>query len=120
MISSFDRSPPWGGSYPLPPRPIYPGISPVPDLEDQVWSKGATVPGRDPSDWRRDAYGSLIRYSDHGNKESESGWEMDHYPTPKALGGSDTIDNLRPLNFRTNASLGGQLGAMLRALRDML
>ena len=57
------------------------------------------------------ANGRAIRFSDYGDRNSEFGWEFDHYPIPASLGGSDDIFNLRPLHCTTNASLGGLLGA---------
>jgi len=35
--------------------------------------------------WRRDAYGNALCYSDYGNRNSQYGWEIDHYPVPAAL-----------------------------------
>jgi hypothetical protein len=75
-----------------------------------VWAKGRTIPGYDASVWRHDDFGSVIRYSNYGDRDSKYGWEFDHYPIPAASGGLDTIDNLRPLYWHNNASLGGALG----------
>ena len=73
-----------------------------------VWEKGTPIPGWDPDIWRRDGYGNAIRYSDLGNRASDYGWERDHI-VALALGGPDTISNMRPLHWRANASLGGAL-----------
>ena len=73
-----------------------------------VWDKGTPIPGRDPTTWRRDAYGNIMKYSEFGNRKSEYGWERDHIAA-SALGGPDTVDNMRPLHWRANASLGGAL-----------
>jgi hypothetical protein len=78
-----------------------------------VWQKGSPIPGYDPALWRRDAYGSAIKFSEYGNRNSDFGWEIDHYPVPNALGGSDRLSNLRPLNWKNNASHGGRLGDVL-------
>ncbi len=78
-----------------------------------VWNKGTVIPNYDPAVWRYDANGKVIKYSEHGNRYSQHGWEKDHFPIPKALGGSDHIGNLRPLNCFSNASHGGLLGALL-------
>jgi hypothetical protein len=79
---------------------------------ENVWLKGRIVPGYDPSVWRQDEYGSWIRYSDYGDRSSEYGWEIDHR-RPSAFGGSDSIDNCRPLHWRRNASLGALMGGLL-------
>lgn len=77
-----------------------------------VWAKGRRIPGWDENVWRLDDYGNRICYFNYGDRNSEWGWELDHYPTAKSLGGSDDISNLRPLHCRKNASLGGILGGM--------
>lgn len=87
-------------------------------LEDEhkkrlVWAKGRTIPGWPRDEWCWDDNGKPIRYSHHGNRLSPHGWEMDHYPVPKSLGGSDDVSNLRPLRCRENASHGGLLAAAL-------
>jgi hypothetical protein len=74
-----------------------------------VWSKGREIFGLDPGLWRADHFDSWMFYPDHGDRNSQFGWEIDHV-FPSALGGSDTIDNLRPLHWRNNSSLGGILG----------
>jgi hypothetical protein len=79
----------------------------------QVWMKGRVILGYDPSIWRYDDNGNPIRFSDYGNRSSQYGWEMDHYPIPDALGGLDDVSNLRPLRCRDNASYGGRLAAAL-------
>lgn len=68
---------------------------------DAVWRKGHPIVGYDPASWRRDDYGSAMRYSDHGNRSSDFGWEMDHI-VKKEHGGSDTLSNLRPLQWLNN------------------
>jgi hypothetical protein len=82
-----------------------------------VWEKGRRIPGRDPNVWREDGYGFVIKYEDHGDRNSLYGWEIDHHPVPLALGGFDTLENLRPLHCTANATLGGFLGNALRGLR---
>lgn len=82
----------------------------LPDAQKKlaVWSKGRVIPGQDPSMWRYDDYGNFIQYSEYGNRNSPFGWEIDHR-IPVANGGGDGLLNLRPLHWRKNASLGGQL-----------
>jgi hypothetical protein len=78
-----------------------------------VWAKGHIIPGYAPSEWRRDDFGHLIRYSAYGDRTSPHGWEIDHI-RPSALGGGEGIDNLRPLHCKKNASLGGLLATYLK------
>jgi hypothetical protein len=75
----------------------------------RVWMKGTPIAGYDPAVWRYDRVGKIIKYDDHGDRQSEFGWEIDHYPVPVAFGGGDDIYSLWPLNCFDNASLGGGL-----------
>lgn len=68
-----------------------------------VWRKGQTDQANNPAIWRKDACGAWIAFGDYGNRNSPYGWEIDHI-TPESHGGSDRIDNLRPLNWRNNAA----------------
>jgi hypothetical protein len=52
-------------------------------------------------EYRMDVSGRTMKYSDHGNRDSAYGWEYDHNH-PKSLGGSDHIDNIQPLHWKTN------------------
>jgi hypothetical protein len=81
----------------------------------QVWEKGWVIPGREHEAhlWRMDDYGYTLFRWDYGNASSAWGWELDHHPIPKALGGSDLTSNLRPLYCSMNRRLGGLLGAAL-------
>ena len=63
------------------------------------------VPGRDPTVWRADAYGNLIKRWEQGNTASEHGWRVDEIK-PVSLGGAPDISNLRPLACRAHPSLG--------------
>ncbi len=71
----------------------------------RVWEKGIVVPELDPTAWRRDRYGALIRRDAYGNALSPYGWEVDHY-YPKASGGTDAINNLQPLQCQNNRKKG--------------
>lgn len=90
-----------------------------PDAEKyEVWAKGHIVPGLDLLVWRKDDFGNLMRFHDHGNRASDYGWEIDHI-LPTVLGGSDLAANKRPLHWRVNASAGGLIGALMgNAFRD--
>lgn len=79
-----------------------------------VFSKGQPIQGLNESEWRLDAFGNLLKYKDHGDRTSPFGWEMDHHPTPKFLGGSDEVWNLRPLRCALNAFQGGVYSSMKR------
>ncbi len=70
----------------------------------QVWNKGRVINGFDPSIWRRDTCGAVMKYSDHG-ETTKYGWEIDHI-YPKARGGSDLISNLQPMQWSNNRSKG--------------
>lgn len=68
-----------------------------------VWRKALIVSGQDSRILRKDVCGAWIKLSDYGNRNSEFGWEIDHV-IPAANGGSDMLDNLRPLHWQNNAS----------------
>lgn len=73
---------------------------------DQIWDKGQTIKGKNPDLYRKDKYGNeMYRYS-YG-KTSAMGWNVDH-SKPQALGGTDHLNNLQPMNSRVNSSKGKQ------------
>ncbi|ARQ57010.1 hypothetical protein Kim5_CH00903 [Rhizobium sp. Kim5] len=76
----------------------------------EAWSKLQYTVTLDPLEWRYDAHGRLISFSHYGRRDSDYGWELDHYPLPKALGGTDDMSNIRALHWRGNAVHGGLLG----------
>lgn len=73
------------------------------EQKSAVWNKGTPVDGNDPNIYRKDQCGAWMKWADHGNRNSQYGWEIDHI-TPKANGGSDALSNLRPLQWGNNAS----------------
>jgi hypothetical protein len=71
-----------------------------------VWRKGQIVPGVEPSVRRKDACGAWIDYNQYGQTvENGSGWEIDHI-RPVAHNGSDSLDNLQPLQWENNRHKG--------------
>ncbi len=74
-------------------------------LKRVVWAKGREIPNYDPAVWRWDVCGNVMKYSEHGNTESEHGWEIDHV-IPRAKDGKSTPDNLQPLNWKNNRRKG--------------
>ena len=71
-----------------------------------VWNKGRIIPKYNSDEWRLDRDGKVIRWRDHGNRQSKYGWEI-HHVRAAARGGSDALSNLIPLHWETNARLGG-------------
>ena len=72
---------------------------------DQIWDKGCIIRGKNPDLYRQDKYGNTIKPS-YG-KTSDMGWNVDH-SKPQALGGTDHLNNLQPMNSRVNSSKGKQ------------
>lgn len=62
--------------------------------------------------------GDVIERSEHGNRNSEHGWEMDHI-VEDCIGGRDTLSNLRPLQWRNNVARGARTVAVLRLLGEI-
>ena len=73
-----------------------------------VWQKGAPIQDYDAAIWRRDRCGSAMKFSEHGNRQSEYGWEIDHI-NPVDNKGGDELNNLQPLNWANNAAKGDTL-----------
>ncbi len=71
----------------------------------QVWQKGVIIEGYNANVWRRDIYGFAMKFEEHGNTNSQYGWEIDHIK-PKAKGGETTWDNLQPLQWENNRKKG--------------
>jgi len=90
------------------------GLDPEELKKRIVWAKGHPIPRADRAVWRTDDHGNILNWFDYGDRNSPYGWEMDHYPIPKSLGGSNAVGNLRPLHCRLNASLGAILGGLIR------
>lgn len=68
----------------------------------QVWEKGRVIPEFNPSTWRHDDYGKVIKRDEYG-LQTEYGWTVDHIK-PQSKGGSNALSNLRPLHWKNNAA----------------
>jgi 5-methylcytosine-specific restriction endonuclease McrA len=88
---------------------VYPFKDAGEDLKQAVWQKGKPIQqgdkSWDSSEWRWDICGTVMRYSEHGNRDSEHGWEIDHI-IPNSKGGTDGLDNYQPLNWKNNSAKG--------------
>jgi len=75
------------------------------DTKLRVWKTGKPIQGYDDKVWRHDKCGQVMKYSEHGNTDSEHGWEIDHI-MPSSKGGPNTWDNLQALNWKVNRAKG--------------
>ena len=65
---------------------------------NQVWERGQRLDNYDPNIWRKDKCTAWINKSEHGNRDSDFGWEIDHI----LPNGGDNISNLQPLQWKNN------------------
>lgn len=78
---------------------------------DQVWQKAIFQdPIHELLGFRKDAYGNWIQKHQYGNRNSDLGWEMDHFFVPKSLGGSSSIENLQPVHWKVNVDKSNKGG----------
>jgi len=73
-----------------------------------VWNKGRIIPNLSSDTWRWDKCGKVMKWSEHGNRNSDNGWEIDHI-NPVSNGGNDHINNLQPLHWKNNADKADKL-----------
>ena len=71
---------------------------------DKIWEKGTPVRGKNPNLYRKDVNGDTM-YKSSYCKTSPMGWEVDH-KNPKANGGSDSMRNLQPMQWKGNREKG--------------
>jgi len=82
-----------------------------------IWEKGRIARGSDPKIWRKDTCNAWIKRNEYGNRSSQFGWEIDRITTG-IKGGSYTISNCRPLQWRNNVKKsGGNLVCVVHAKR---
>ena len=74
--------------------------------KDKVWDKGQTIRGRDSNLYRKDSEGNVMYKHSYG-KASSMGWEIDH-SKPVSKGGTDHLNNLKPMNTSRNRSKGSK------------
>ena len=70
--------------------------------EKAVWEKAQAT--NDPN-IKLDICGNQIEFDKYGNTNSDYGWEIDHIK-PVAKNGTDELNNLQPLYWKTNRIKG--------------
>jgi len=75
---------------------------------DAVWSKAVILTGKNPSMYRLDVMGKLIKRNKLNAIGCKYAWNIDHI-IPRSRGGSDDITNLQPLNRADNIRFSNKL-----------
>lgn len=71
---------------------------------DQIWDKGSAIRGKNPDLYRKDKFGNEMYKPSYG-LNCEKVWNVDH-SKPQALGDTDHLNNLQPMNSRANSAKG--------------
>lgn len=80
---------------------------------EAVWQKGTP---ESHESFRTDVCGASMQRSKHG-LTGQWGWEIDHIK-PVALGGSDDLSNLQPLQWENNRAKGDEYPHKTCAVRS--
>jgi len=80
---------------------------------EAVWKKGTP---ESYEGFRKDACGASMQRSKYG-QTVQYGWEIDHIK-PVALGGSDDLSNLQPLQWENNRAKGDEYPHRTCAVRS--
>ena len=78
------------------------------DQIKNVWEMGRIIPDFSANTYRWDICGQVMQFDQHGNRSSDSGWEIDH-KNPVENGGLDDYTNLQPLNWKNNLAKSDKL-----------
>lgn len=78
-----------------------------------AWERAIRIPGLDPSGYRLDDYGALIRFTEYGQL-TRQGWQVDHR-RPTSEGGTDILPNLRALQWENNEARNAKSPIYVRA-----
>ena len=86
------------------------------DVVEQVWQKATYVSAENEKNgFRKDQCPAWIQRNKYGSRNSTYGWEIDHI-TPVSRGGTDSVSNLRPLQWENNvATSDGRLSCPVKA-----
>jgi hypothetical protein len=90
------------------------GLVPVDEQKKlAVWSKGRIIHGCDPAVWRHDDFGRAIRYADFRDR-SQYGWDL--FPIHAGLFSDNSISNLRPLRWSSDARTPSVMSGFMKRL----
>lgn len=86
---------------------------------DDAWAAGLVIAGSDPAIWRRDVYGSVIRYDAYADPHSPFGWSVIRIALYAANAASRPqplhLENVRRLRRAAPAEARGRIRPKLRS-----